>query len=99
MRVTTALMLFALPLQAETLSREIARAGLGPTQARLMAEPNPDDADRFALGGVTSLRAIEGTFQERYAMGLTDRTGMLPPWWWCALTWPTRPGLPPMPIC
>lgn len=72
------LLLLALPARAGTISREIAQSGLAATQTRLLTLPNPTDADRFALGGVTFLRAIEGTFQERYAMGLTDRTGLLP---------------------
>lgn len=78
MRLATALLLLALPVQAEILSQEIAHQGLTATQTRLMALTAPSDADRFALGGVSFLRAIEGSFQERYAMGLTDRTGMLP---------------------
>jgi len=73
-----ALVALALPASAETLSQEIARSGLALTEARLAARPALSDADRFALGGVRFLRAIEGTFQERWAMGLTDRTGMLP---------------------
>jgi hypothetical protein len=78
MRLTLALMLLALPLHAETLSQEIARTGLAATETRLTALPSRTDAEAFALGGVQFLRAIEGTFQDRYAMGLTDRTGMLP---------------------
>lgn len=78
MRLTLALMLLALPLQAETLSQEIARTGLAATETRLAALPTRTDAETFTLGGVQFLRAIEGTFQDRYAMGLTDRTGMLP---------------------
>lgn len=78
MRLTLALMLLALPLQAETLSQEIGRTGLAATESRLAALPTRTDADSFALGGVQFLRAIEGTFQDRYALGLTDRTGFLP---------------------
>ncbi len=84
MRILAALFcILALPASAESLSQEIAHQGLAATEARLAAqsdpsEAGPSDADRFALGGVQFLRAIEGTFQERWAMGLTDRTGMLP---------------------
>jgi hypothetical protein len=78
MRLTLALMLLALPVQAETLSQEIARTGLAATETRLAALPTRTDAETFTLGGVQFLRAIEGTFQDRYAMGLTDRSGMLP---------------------
>jgi hypothetical protein len=78
MRLAAAFLLLALPVQAETLSQEIARTGLAATQSRLLTQSSPSDADRFALGGVSFLRAIEGTFQDRYAMGLTDRMGLLP---------------------
>ena len=79
MRIHTALFLIlAVPAAAETLSQDIAQNGLAATEARLAALATPSDADRFALGGVQFLRAIEGTFQERWAMGLTDRSGMLP---------------------
>lgn len=63
---------------AETISQEIARTGLAATETRLaaLAERAPDE--QLALGGVQFLRAIEGTFQTRWAAGLTDRTGMLP---------------------
>ena len=70
--------LFALPAQSETISQEIAHTGLAATEARLTALPAPTDADRFALGGVQFLRAIEGSFQDRYTYGLTDPTRMVP---------------------
>lgn len=78
MRLALALLLLALPVQAETLSQEIGRTGLAATQTRLAALPTRTDAETFTLGGVQFLRAIEGTFQDRYAMGLTDRSGLLP---------------------
>ncbi|MEO8241743.1 MAG: hypothetical protein ABI832_05480 [bacterium] len=83
MRLAAMFLLLALPVHAETapaatISAEIGRAGLAATQARLTALATPSDADRFARGGVTFLRAIEVTFQQRYTLGLTDRTGMLP---------------------
>ena len=79
MRILPALLLtLALPANAETISQELARTGLAATEARLAALAAPTDADRFALGGVQFLRAIEGSFQERWAMGLTDRLGLLP---------------------
>ena len=78
MRLATALILLTLPAGAETISQEIARIGLTATQTRLALLLDPRDADRFALGGVTFLRAVERTFQDRYAQGLTDRTGMVP---------------------
>ena len=68
MRALALTVLVALPLPAlsETLSQEIARAGLASVEARLTSLPTPNDADSFALGGVLFLRAIEGTFQERW---------------------------------
>jgi len=78
MRLALALLLLTTPLHAETLSQEIARSGLAATSSRLAALPSPSDAEKFALGGTLFLRAIEGTFQERYAMGLTDRMGLMP---------------------
>lgn len=63
---------------AETISQEIGRLGLAATETRLAALPAPSDQERFALGGVQFLRAIEGSFQDRWKAGLTDRTGMLP---------------------
>ena len=68
----------AAPLQAETISAEIGRTGLGATETRLAALPAPSDAERFALGGVRFLGAVEAALQLRYSAGLTDRTGMLP---------------------
>ena len=68
----------ALPARSETLSQEIGRTGLAAVETRLTALSPRSDAETFALGGVQFLRAIEGTFQARWAMGMTDRTGMLP---------------------
>lgn len=49
-----------------------------PRPASPPCPPARSDEDRFALGGIQFLRAIEGSFQTRWAAGLTDRTGMLP---------------------
>ncbi len=68
----------ALPAAAETLSAELGRSGIAATETRLAALPSPTDAERFALGGTQFLRAIEGSFQDRWSAGMTDRTGMLP---------------------
>ena len=74
------LFLTALPLttQAETLSAEIGRAGIAATEARLAALPAPSDEEKFALGGLRFLRAVEISFQIRWQNGMTDRTGLLP---------------------
>ena len=76
--LATLFLTLALPAHAETISAEIARSGLAATETRLTALPSPTDADRFALGGVLFLRAVEISFQDRWRYGLTDRTGMLP---------------------
>jgi hypothetical protein len=73
-----ALLLAATPLHSETLSAEIGKTGLAPTEVRLAALPAPTDEEKFALGGVRFLRAIEISFQIRWQNGMTDRTGMLP---------------------
>ena len=74
----TSLFLFPLPLAAQDLSASIAAQGLAATQTRLAALPSPTEADRFALGGVRFLRALETTFQTRHRTGMDDPTGMLP---------------------
>lgn len=68
----------ALPVSAETLSQEIGRTGITPTAARLAALPNPTEDEQLALGALSFLGAVEGSFQTRWTYGLTDRTGMLP---------------------
>lgn len=73
-----ALLLLATPASAETLSAEIAHDGLAKVEARLAALPAPTAEEVFGLGGVQFLRAVEISFQDRWAAGLTDRTGMLP---------------------
>lgn len=79
MRLLSALLLcVAAPLHAETISAEIGSTGLAATETRLAALPAPTDAERFALGGVRFLGAVEAALQLRYSAGLTDRTGMLP---------------------
>ncbi len=72
------LFLAPLPALAQDLSAEIAAQGLTATEARLAALPAATEADRFALGGIRFLRAIETTFQTRYRTGMDDPTGMLP---------------------
>jgi hypothetical protein len=59
-------------------SAEIARSGLAATESRLAALPVPTDADRFALGGVRFLGAIEQVLQTRWQTGMTDDLRLLP---------------------
>ncbi|ESW61563.1 MAG: hypothetical protein Q27BPR15_05815 [Rhodobacter sp. CACIA14H1] len=72
------LLLLPLPLAAQDLSAEIATTGLAATESRLAALGAPSEADRFALGGIRFLRAIETTYQTRYRTGMDDPTGMVP---------------------
>jgi hypothetical protein len=72
------LLLAAAPAAAQDISAEIAGTGLAATEARLAALPAPTEADRFALGGIRFLRAVEGTFQTRYRTGMSDPTGTIP---------------------
>lgn len=74
----TALFLSPLPAPAQDISSGIAANGLAATEARLASLPTPTEADRFALGGIRFLRALETTFQTRYRTGMDDPTGMLP---------------------
>lgn len=77
-RAALALLLLATPVSAETISAEIAHDGLAKVEARLSALPAPTPEETFALGGVQFLRAVEISFQDRWAAGLTDRYGMIP---------------------
>lgn len=72
------LLLAAAPAAAQDISAEIAGTGLAATEARLASLPAPTEADRFALGGIRFLRAVEGTFQTRYRTGMSDPTGTIP---------------------
>ena len=72
------LLLSPLPALAQDLSAEIGSRGLAATETRLAALPAPSEADRFALGGLRFLRALETTFQTRYRTGMDDPTGMIP---------------------
>ncbi|TXI02770.1 MAG: hypothetical protein E6Q73_05305 [Pseudorhodobacter sp.] len=71
-------LLAAAPAHAETISSEIAATGLAATEARLAALATRSEDETLALGAVQFLRAIEGTFQTRWAYGMTDRSGMVP---------------------
>jgi hypothetical protein len=74
------------------ISTEIAATGLGPTEARLAALPSPTEAERFALGGVRFLLALEDTLQLRWSAGIPPSMTGLP-----ALSLPLaeNPNAPP----
>ena len=78
MRAALLALLLATPATAETLSAEIGRAGIAATEARLAALPAPADDERFALGGLRFLAALEQSFHIRWQNGMTDSTGMFP---------------------
>ena len=60
------------------LSAEIGERGLTATEARLAALSEPTDADRFALGGVRFLGAVEAALQLRWQVGLTAQLSGMP---------------------
>ena len=73
-----ALALAATPAAAETLSQEIARAGLSPTEARLAALPAPSNEELFALAGLRFLSGVEGALQLRWQTGVRADWSELP---------------------
>ena len=64
--IALTLVLLASPLSAETLSEEIARTGLAPTETRLAALTSPSNEDLFALAGLRFLGGIEQALQLRW---------------------------------
>jgi hypothetical protein len=73
-----ALALLATPAAAETISEEIARTGLGPTEARLAALPSPTNEDLFALAGLRFLGGVEAALQLRWQTGIRADWSELP---------------------
>jgi hypothetical protein len=76
--LTLAFLLTAVPATAETLSQEIARSGLAPTEARLAALPSPSNEDIFALAGLRFLGGIEQALQLRWKTGVQADWSELP---------------------
>ncbi|MEZ5754235.1 MAG: hypothetical protein R3D90_05505 [Paracoccaceae bacterium] len=74
----SALLLAPLPSAAQDISAEVASSGLAATVTRLETLAAPTEADRFALGGLRFLRAVETTYQTRYRTGMDDPSGMIP---------------------
>lgn len=73
-----ALALAATPVAAETLSEEIGRTGLGPTEARLAAFSSPTNEELFALGGLRFLGGVEAALQLRWQTGVQADWSELP---------------------
>ena len=81
MRALPLLCLLALPCPALAdgfLSVDLAQNGIAATEAKLSAQRDPTPGDRFAIGGLRFLGAIEAALQQRWRYGLTDRGGLLP---------------------
>jgi len=73
-----AFLLAASPASAETLSEEIARAGIAPTSARLAALPAPTNEELFALAGLRFLGGVEAALQLRWQTGIRADWSELP---------------------
>ncbi|MFC4671136.1 hypothetical protein ACFO5X_21480 [Seohaeicola nanhaiensis] len=73
-----ALLLPGLAQAQDDISASIASRGLAAVEADLAALPAPDATQRFALGGVRFLGAIEAALQLRWRLGLSGRTMDLP---------------------
>lgn len=78
-----ALALWSTPVSAETLSQEIARAGIGATKARLAALTTPTNVELFGLAGLRflggiELGGIEAALQLRWQTGIRADWSELP---------------------
>jgi hypothetical protein len=78
MRTLALALLLATPVAAETISEEIARAGLAPTEARLAALASPSNEDLFALAGLHFLGGVEQALQLRWKTGVKADWSELP---------------------
>ncbi|MCE5973967.1 hypothetical protein LZA78_10775 [Sinirhodobacter sp. WL0062] len=69
--IASALATLPLPAIAGTgLSAEIGETGITATLARLSALPAPTDEERFAIGGLEFLGALERVYQLRWQVGM-----------------------------
>ncbi|WBL32570.1 hypothetical protein O5O51_12670 [Sinirhodobacter sp. HNIBRBA609] len=69
--LATALAILPIPALAGTgLSAEIGETGITATLARLSALPTPTDEERFAIGGLEFLAALERVYQLRWQVGM-----------------------------
>ena len=78
MRTLALTLLLAAPVAAETISEEIARTGLAPTEARLAALTSPTNEDLFALAGLRFLGGVEQALQLRWKTGVKADWSELP---------------------
>ncbi|KAF0116262.1 MAG: Uncharacterized protein FD150_432 [Rhodobacteraceae bacterium] len=78
MRTLALALLLATPAAAETISEEIARTGLAPTEARLATLPSPTNEELFALAGLHFLGGVEQALQLRWQTGVKADWSELP---------------------
>lgn len=78
MRTLVLALMLATPVAAETISEEIARTGLAPTEARLAALASPGNEDLFALAGLRFLGGVEQALQLRWQTGVKADWSELP---------------------
>ncbi|WP_425052982.1 hypothetical protein [Psychromarinibacter sp. S121] len=85
----------ALPAAAQVteITDRLRDEGFAPTESYLAALPDPDATERFALGSVRFLRAIEVTLQTRWRMGFNAARTELP-----VLRLPVPPNPSPEPF-
>jgi hypothetical protein len=72
------LAIVATPVGAETISEEIARTGIAPTEARLAALKTPTNEELFALAGLRFLGGVEAALQLRWQTGVRSDWSELP---------------------
>jgi hypothetical protein len=72
------LALLTTPVGAETISEEIARTGIAPTEARLAALEAPTNEELFALAGLRFLGGVEAALQLRWQTGVRADWSELP---------------------
>ena len=77
-RALLALALLVTPASAETISEEIARSGIGPTETRLASLPAPTGEELFALAGLRFLSGVEAALQLRWQTGIRSDWSELP---------------------
>ncbi|MFB9952437.1 hypothetical protein ACFFP0_26640 [Rhizobium puerariae] len=60
------------------LSKEIRQSGIAATRDRLRAAASLPDDEKFGLGGLEMLAAVEQALQSRWKVGLSEDLGWLP---------------------
>lgn len=81
LRIAVLSLLLAMPVNVaaqDDISARIGADGLASSEATLSALAEPTANQRFALGGIRFLRAIERALQTRYRYGMSGETMGLP---------------------